>query len=352
MDGGETTSGYTKRLVCGLADTGNVRAIKPCVICYKRNIISPVTNFCLKCGLQLCHECYQQHEIVWGAEDNHETLSLRGEVDNDRRNHGDVKLEGMGEEDTSNHGDVEGRKPINLKGIDRCERHNRVFVYYCENHEALCCEDCHFHDHKACNDVYKVTDRADDNDVVDTLLVARLVNTISLAHGIVEYCEKKCKGFKQEKEELLNHFDRRKIEINQLLDEARDRLEQEIDENISADEDRLHNIRFDAVTVSLNIEQVLQLSEQVNRHGSGVEKFMLNIVGNSRSKPAARKFTRMYENEYLMDRRLKWNDNVIEMLQTHHPLVSLHAEPIKVIGTPNNKHTCFYTCPTFLYTFF
>jgi len=353
MDAEKATSGNTEGAVGGLGETDNVRTMKPCGICEKRNVTAPATHFCIKCSLQLCHGCNQQHETVWGADGNHETVSLKDEDGNGVGNHGDVSdrsnnfdVSLKGDEDYEDDGiesdDVNGRRnhrndkgmeTIDLKGIDKCETHNRVFVYHCKNHEALCCEDCHFHEHKLCNDIHKVTDRADENDVVDNLLVARLVNTISLAHDIVTNCEKKSNGYKDEKQELLKHFDRQKIEIINLLDEARERLEHEIDENYSADEDRLYKIRSDAETVSENLEQILQLSEQVNKHGSGVEKFMLNFVGNSKCKSDARKFAHMYENEYTLERRLKWNDNVIKMLQTHDPLVSLQEERIKVMCT-------------------
>jgi len=421
MDAEKATVGNNNDAVGGLAETGNKSAIIHCEICKNRNTTAPATQFCLKCRLYLCHGCDQQHENVWGADGNHETVnleggddngmrkygdvSLEGEDDNNCSKHGDVSLEGQddnskgshgdvsleGEDDngcskhgdvslegqddngmskhggvnlesdddnnSSNHGDVslkgengngmsnygnvQGREPIDLKGIDRCETHNRVFVYYCENHKAFCCEDCHFHEHKVCNDVHKITDRADEHGVVDNLLVARLVNTISLAHDIVKNCEEKSNGFKQEKQELLKHFDRQKLEIIKLLDEARERLEQEIDENLSANKDRLNNTRSDAETVSENLEQVLQLSKQVNKHGSGVEKVVLNFVGHLKSKVAEQKFEHIYENEYTSESILKWNDNVIQMLQTHDPLVSVQEERVKVMFTQKANINAF-----------
>jgi len=329
MDADKATSGNTEGAVGGLGETDNVRAMKQCGICEERNVTAPATHFSLKCKDD---NGMDNHGDVSDRSKNVD-VSLKGDEDNGRSNHEDDGLEGDDVKSKRNHGNDKGMETIDLKGIDRCETHNRVFVYHCKKHEALCCEDCHFHEHKLCKDVHKITDRADDNDVVDSLLVARLVNTISLAHDIVQNCEKKSNGYKDEKQELLKHFDRQKIEINNLLDEARERLEHEIDENFSADEDRLYEIRSDAETVSENLEQILQLSEQVNKHGSGVEKFMLNYVGNSKCKSDARKFAHMYENEYTLERRLKWNDNVIQMLQTHDPMVSLQEERIKVMCT-------------------
>jgi len=292
-------------------------------------------NGCSKHG-DVSHECEDDN-----GRSKHGGVYLESDDDNNRSKHGDVSLKGKNGNGRSNYGNVQGREPIDLKGIDRCETHNRVFVYYCENHKAFCCEDCHFHEHKLCKDVNKITDRADDNDVVDNLLVARLVNTISLAHDIVKNCEEKSNGFKQEKQELLKHFDRQKLEFINLLDEARERLEQEIDENLSADKDRLNNIRSDAETVSANLEQVLQLSEQVNKHGSGVEKVVLNFVGHLKSKVAEQKFEHIYENEYTSERILKWNDNVIQMLQTHDPLVSVQEERVKVMFTQKANINAF-----------
>jgi len=266
-----------------------------CDPCGRRKMTTPAAVVCSSCDVNVCQECRQGHQIY--ALGEHVFVSL----------------------------DEEARENVlvDMQGLDRCSDHNRPFLFICNDHDSLCCEYCLFDIHRSCKDMSKLTDRTTGADSSDVASEEEMQGAVSAAQGIIDKCEEKVQANEEYKDKIISELDQKKEDIIKRFDDAKRRIVYVLDEVIASYKTRLDEVKREAESVKVNLQNLMSLNAVVNEHGTDVEKSILNFTCKMTKVQSTAKLTEMQSNDYTVQHRytLEWSKHVLPLMDDH--LVSL-----------------------------
>jgi len=267
-----------------------------CDPCGRRKMTTPAAVLCSSCDVNVCQECRQGHQIHVPGE--HVFMSL----------------------------DEEARENVlvDMQGLDRCSDHNRPFLFICNDHDSLCCEYCLFDIHRTCKDMYKLTDRTSEADS-SVASEAEMQGAVSAAQEIIDNCEEKVQMNEERKDEIIMELDQKKEDIIKRFDDAKRRIVKDLDEVIASNKTRLDDVKREAESVKVNLQNLMSLNSVVNEHGTDVEKSILNFTCKQKKVRSTAKLTELQSNDYTVQHTLEWSGHLLPLMDEQ--LVSLRHSP-------------------------
>ncbi|XP_060599841.1 zinc-binding protein A33-like [Ruditapes philippinarum] len=142
----DKVSGRVKDVLC-----------QPCLNKDKQNVAD---KFCSTCNEFQCTECSNVHTV----------LAIL-------RTH---KLVNANETVTK-------QNSFDMKGLDRCNQHNKIIKFFCEDENRLCCSTCAIVDHRKCDSVVEVQKLAGNLKSPNSLVKEKLQATKEKAEDIIKH---------------------------------------------------------------------------------------------------------------------------------------------------------------------
>jgi len=196
-----------------------------CHPCGRRQKNTTATSVCLTCQEHLCDECCEPHRVFKPGEHHISTISSLDKI----------------------------QTPVDMKGMDTCAEHGRVFRYHCKDHDVLCCELCHIEMHKFCRNIFDINDLLTD---VETIEIRQtLESTLLQANEIIEQSDANVKA-------ITNRVEN----VSQYIDNMKQQIEQE--------EERAGTAR----SVRTEINDVMALNKNIQAKGTGLQKYIVKII--------------------------------------------------------------------------
>ena len=128
---------------------------------------------------------------------------------------------------------------------------------------------------------------------------------IGSARDMVESCMEKRQANEERKNKITCEIHRKKEEMIKHFDNAERRIREELDEVITSDKTRLDDVTLEAEYVNANLQNLVSLSEDVSKHGTDVEKTILNFTCKQKAAWATTKLTELKQNNYIVQHTLE-----------------------------------------------
>ncbi|XP_063418500.1 tripartite motif-containing protein 2-like [Mytilus trossulus] len=177
-----------------------------CDICQRLDISKPADAFCPKCEDFLCVGCQNHHKVA-KLSNTHETTSI-----------------------------IEYKKlPTFIKNISiKCEDHENILEFFCKKHDNLCCKQCLISSHRDCKEITLIDDllsmptfhKSSPLDDIDQILQYTGENI----HTAIKDRKRNLTEIRQQKEILLKEVNKKRQEMNDLLDHLEKTLLQKLSE--------------------------------------------------------------------------------------------------------------------------
>jgi len=223
---------------------------------------------------------------------------------------------------------------FDMQGQDRCSDHDRAFVFICEDHDSLCCDYCYFDSHRPCTDVYKLKDTMTEANTSGSAIasIEEIQGAISTAQEMIDNCEGKIQTNEERKDEIMNEIDQKNADIIKRFYDAKIRIGEDLDEVITSDKTRLENVKHESESVKVKLQNLLSLNEAATKHGTDIEKSIVNLTCKQKTAWATSKLTELQNNDYTVQYTLEWSDHLLPLLDEH--MVSLRRiSPPSVMDT-------------------
>ena len=156
-----------------------------CHPCGRRQKNTTATSVCLTCQEHLCDECCEPHRVFKAGEHHITTISSQDKI----------------------------QTPVDMKGMDTCTEHGRVFQYHCKDHEVLCCERCHIKMHKKCENIFDIDDLLIEVEHVD--LIQNIQSTLQQANEMINQSEANIKAITIRIDKVTKEIDSMKNHLKQ-----------------------------------------------------------------------------------------------------------------------------------------
>jgi len=218
---------------------------------------------------------------------------------------------------------------IDMKRLDRCLEHGRVFVKFCRGHNELCCPDCCTSTHVRCSEIAAITQCS--TLVDDSFLQSEpaIRSCITVATSLVGRCDDYLKEMASNEQLniILKEIDEFRQNINSRIDNARSQIEKEFKESIETEQESCESIKSTAENVKSSLEDVLSVIRQVRAGGSNVEKFILNSACNNKREKSSRELSCLNMKD--IQRALQWDPQLLKFLNTDASPVTMLERDLK-----------------------
>ena len=273
-----------------------IRAVKgdPCG---KRKRTTPAAVVCSSCDLNLCRECRQAHEIYAAGEHRFGAI----------------------------HENATENLMVDMQELDICSDHDRPFLLICKDHDTLCCECCLFDSHRTCKYIQKLNDLGTGADGSLIGSVEEMHGAISTVQEVIDNCEETLQSNEERRNEIMREIDNKKDELIKRFDDEKRRIGEDLDEVITSDKIRLDKVKNMAKSVKVNLQNIMSMTEDVNKHGTDVEKSILNLTCKQKTTWATTKLTELQNSQYTVQHTLEWSDHLLAVMEE--PLVTLRHVP-------------------------
>jgi len=131
------------------------------------------------------------------------------------------------------------------------------------------------------------------------------------ARDMIESCMENCQANEEGKNQIMREIDRKTEEMIKRFDDTKRRIGEELDEVVMTDKTRLDDVTLEAKSLNANLQNLVSLTEDVSKHGAGVEKFILNFTCKQKVAWATTKLTELQNNNYIVQHTLEWSDQLL-----------------------------------------
>ena len=203
-----------------------------------------------------------------------------------------------------------------MKGLDRCEEHGRVYVKFCQGHCVLCCKECCHIKHSTCPDVRPITQISTSVGDSYQQFEPEARKYVAKVSAIMNDCDNQIK--KLSKQELIKYIvkeiDDHKQNLIARLDKAKTTILNELDANIATDRNCIDKMRSTAESVKSLLENLIYVTERVGVSGTDVEKFILNSVWKHKQEHAIAQIRSLTDID--VRRILQWDSRLLQFLNS------------------------------------
>jgi len=202
-----------------------------CHPCGRRQKTTTATSECLTCQEHLCDECIEPHRVFKPGEHHITAITYQNTF----------------------------RTRVDMKGMDTCAEHCRMFRYLCKDHDALCCELCHIKMHKKCDNIFDIDDLLELNktDVENTDVKQNLESALMQATEIIEQSDSEVKSIAI------------KIEtVSKDMKSMKDKIEK-VEERAGV-----------AKSVKTELSDAIALNNDVQARGTDLQRFIVRYISS------------------------------------------------------------------------
>jgi len=212
-----------------------------------------------------------------------------------------------------------------MKRLDRCEEHGRVYVQFCQRHSVLCCNECCNMKHSTCPDVRPITQIATGVDDSFNEFEPETRRCVANVNAVIDNCDKLKKEITKQGrlDDLVKEIDQYQQGVVLRIDKARSHIIDEFDKNNTADKRRIESIQLSAEGVKSTLEDLMTVTKQVSVSGSDVEKFILNNICKNKKDQGEAKIRSLTAMEF--KRFLQWDAHLSKFLASDNPPVTFPA---------------------------
>ncbi|XP_052783077.1 uncharacterized protein LOC128219308 [Mya arenaria] len=302
------------------SDAVGGRVQRKCEPCRRRDRSEVASLFCNTCKVYLCEDCCVGHKVHMTNVDEHHIVAAHEDC---------VKPD------------------VDMKGLDQCCEHKRVFMFHCEDHEDLCCEMCAFSRHRRCDNIHEIAKVAknlkdDERDKIRASIVT--------ASDVIKKCKEDQLNNVSRIEEIVKEIDTYKEDLLTKIEKAKARIVSEMTNHNSQENGRLNTRRTAAENLKKELNTHLAMSDSVREIGTETEIFILNHILKRMQDKAAQTLNTLLKNDYTVKVGLQINENILKIKTTDVALFSLDktGEPkkqlngddvIKTAKSSTEKHT-------------
>jgi len=287
------------------------RMLALCDACGRSKRRTLATKLCRSCKVNLCRDCCHGHQIY--APGDHVFVDVGSEKT-------DTVL-------------------VDMKGLDLCAEHDKNFTFHCQDHNSLCCEDCQFYQHRQCDQIYKITDLVNKTEeVVLTRPTAEIRNTISRANDMIKKCETNVDELQTEKNELIQEIYLTKKRLVKRFDNDMVLVESEIDDKMTSTKTRLADMMTSANVIRSQLEDMLSVTDAVQKSGTNVQKFIIDIACKQKDKHGRETLIEFEKNQPTVKREIDWNTLFVDVLNAKSKFMTLLEKRASNIDTSVSNH--------------
>ncbi|XP_052812587.1 uncharacterized protein LOC128240117 [Mya arenaria] len=287
------TGGYDTLLECGSDAVGGKIGSK-CEPCRRRDRLEVASLFCNTCKVYLCDDCCVVHKGHIANVYEHNIVAAH---------------------------DACVKPYVDMKGLDQCNEHKRVFMFHCEDHEDLCCEVCAFSRHRRCNNIYEIAKVA--KNVKDDVREKIRASVITASEYIMK-CEEDQLNNISRVEEIVKEMDNYKEDLLTKIEEAKLRIVSEMNSINTQETERLNTRRKAAEILKKEFDTHLAMSDSVRENGTETELFILNHIFKRSKNKASQTLNPLLKNDYTVKVGLKINENILKIKTSDVALFSLN----------------------------
>ncbi|XP_052784980.1 uncharacterized protein LOC128220573 [Mya arenaria] len=253
-----------------------------CDPCSRRKRTSHADLFCKTCSEFLCNDCCEAHKIYKpGGHD----ISLVSETKS-------------------------GTIVADMKGLDRCQEHDKVFVFFCEDHDDMCCEICALANHRKCDNLKDIANEVTKENQDLSTLNQKINSTVDEASNFVKQIIYAVTKTKNKMSEICMEMDAYKEQINAMFENAKKKVIQELTNTTNKEKTRYDSKQLAANEARDSLEATRSIVHAVNQHGSAIQKFMIKHVLKKRLQDCRRVMEGLRQDDHAVNMNLVWNENV------------------------------------------
>ncbi|XP_052782810.1 uncharacterized protein LOC128219037 [Mya arenaria] len=280
-------------LECGSDAVGGKIGNK-CEPCRRRDRAELASLFCNTCKVYLCDDCCVVHKGHMTNVDEHDIVAAHEAC---------VKPD------------------VDMKGLDQCCEHKRVFMFHCEDHEDLCCEICAFSRHRRCDNIHEIAKVAKNVKYIEREKIRASINSAS---EVIMKCEEDQFNNVSRVEEIVKEIDIYKECILTKIEDAKARIVSEMTNHNTQEDERLNTMRTAAKKLKKELDTHLAMSDSVHEKGSETEIFILNHILKMTQDKASQTLNTLLKNDYTVKVALEVNENILKIKTTDVALFSLN----------------------------
>jgi len=281
-----------------------------CDPCDRRQRNNVATKVCSTCQENFCDECCDLHRVFKPGE-HHITALGSGTL---------------------------VQSSVDMKGVDICMEHSRLFRYHCKDHDALCCELCHIEMHRKCDNIFKIDDlvKSDHIDNVDKEMDDILV----LADKTIQQCEAKiqanamrikseCDKFDSIRLQLLNRFQEQEKTVIAKMKEENEKIKHMIEEKTRV-----------VKSVKQDVEGVVSMNNAVQERGTDMQKYIAEVIMKRNQRTAMSTLTDINNSTYQEQMEPKPNSHLFALVSTDEQLFTLKRRATQESEVDSRESNC------------
>ncbi|XP_052783091.1 uncharacterized protein LOC128219322 [Mya arenaria] len=215
------------------------RSGKKCDPCGHQKRPSLADQFCKTCSEFLCSDYCESHTIYKAGDHD---IGLASEAES-------VK------------------KVVDMKGLDRCLEHKKLFVFFCEDHDDLCCEICALAYHRKCDNLQEVA-------------------------------------------KLVQEGNSDMLTLNKEFERAKEQAIKKMTDTTNKEEIRQESRQLEANLAKGSLDMTRSFFVVVNKDGSATEKFIMKQVLKKRLQESRRVIEGLLQDDHAVYMNLVWNETV------------------------------------------
>ena len=230
-----------------------------------------------------------------------------------------------------------------MKGLDRCEEHGRVYVKFCQGHGVLCCKECCKIKHATCSDVRPITQIATGVDNSYQQFEPEARKYVAKVSAIMNDCDNQITELSKQEmvKYIVKEIDDHRQNFNARIDKAKKTILNELDTNIATDRNRIDKVKSTAASVKFLLENVIYVTERVGVSGTDVEKFILNSVSKQKQEHAIAQIRSLTDID--VRRVLQWDSRLLQFLNSSdlsvtHQEIDVHK--VNTFLSRNAQYAC------------
>ncbi|WAR28230.1 hypothetical protein MAR_013934 [Mya arenaria] len=295
------TGGFDATLLeCG-SDAVGGRIGSKCEPCRHRERSEVASWFCKTCKIYMCDDCGDVHKVHMKNVDGHQIVAAHESC---------VKPD------------------VDMKGLDQCNEHKRVFMFHCEDHEDLCCEICAFSRHRRCDNIHEIAKVAKNvRDVERENIRASIIT----ASEVITKCKEDQLNNVVRVEEIIKEIDIYKEDLLKKIEEAKARIVSEMTSHNTQEDERLNTRRNAAENLKKELDTHLAMSDSVRKNGTVTEIFILNHILKRTQDKASQTLNTLLKNDNTVKVGLKINENILNIKFTDVVLFSLNKTQVDTV---------------------
>ncbi|XP_045202628.2 uncharacterized protein LOC123556096 [Mercenaria mercenaria] len=185
-------------------------------------------------------------------------------------------------------------KPVafEMKGLDQCYTHGKLFEFICKNHNKLCCSTCAIINHRACDSVVEIHNVADVSEETSMEIRSRLVVAKELCDSAVMHWTSTEISLRDSVKNLPEKINNIRARMNKRFD---DLLQDVVKDSATFEKFQLEKGRENISKCDGLVKRFqasLKFLDEVSLHGTAVQKFIAEHEINEQVKLAQKEVER------------------------------------------------------------